>query len=79
MTLQGKNEKGYLEIADRGDGFAITALKQHADELEPLFRQHGISCRRDAGAEKDTLVFDVRADREKVQDVLAGYEQAKGS
>jgi hypothetical protein len=79
MTLPGKNEKGYLEITDWGDGFAIHASKQHAEELEPLFQQHGISCRRDVGPESDTLVFDVLADREKVRDVLAGYEQAKGS
>jgi len=79
MALQMKNEKGYLAITDRGDGFAICAQKQHADELEPLFGQRGINCDRDKGLETDTLVFDVGADREKVEEILREYEEAKGS
>jgi hypothetical protein len=79
MTLPGKSEKGYLEITRQGSGFSVTALKQHADELEPLFRQYGIPCRREIGPETDAIVFEAGADREKVQEILAGYEQAKGS
>jgi hypothetical protein len=79
MSLPPKNEKGYLEITDRPDGFAITALQGHAAELEALFRQHGLACRREEGAEQDTLVFDDGTDRRKVEEVLTGYEEAKGS
>jgi hypothetical protein len=79
MSIGSKNEKCYLEITDRPDGFAVTALKRHAGELEPLFRQHGIPCTREAGPERDTLVFGPGTDRGKVEAVLTGYEEAKGS
>jgi hypothetical protein len=80
MSIGTKNEKCYLEIADRPDGFSIRARKRHAGELEALFRQHGIPCRRvHDGPELDTLVFDAKADRPKVEEVLTGYEGAKGS
>ncbi|HEV3255421.1 MAG TPA: hypothetical protein VG013_00950 [Gemmataceae bacterium] len=81
MSLPDKNEKGYLEITDRDRGFAITALKAHAAELQPLFVQYGIPCRREADVEpdKDALVFAESADRAKVEQLLEGYEQAKGS
>ena len=79
MTIGSKNEKGYLEIVDRPDGFSIVALKRHARQLEPLFHQHGIPCRRDEAPEKDTLVFEAGADRHRVEEILTGYEEAKGS
>jgi hypothetical protein len=79
MSIGTKNVKGYLGIADRPDGFSIVALKRHACQLEPLFHQHGIPCRRDEGPEKDTLVFAAGADRHKVEEILTGYEEAKGS
>jgi hypothetical protein len=79
MSLPPKNEKGYLEITDRPDGFSITARKEHANDLAPLFRQHGLACRREEGAEQDTLVFDAGTDRAKVEEVLTGYGEAKGS
>ncbi len=79
MSLPPKNEKGYLEITDRPDGLAVAALKAHATDLEALFRQHGLACRREEGAEQDTLVFDAGTDRGKVEEVLTGYEEAKGS
>jgi hypothetical protein len=81
MTLPGKDEKGYLKIASRPGGFAITAFKQHAQELSALFKQYGITCRKEEGVQpgEDVLVFDAGADRAKVQQVLRGYEQAKGS
>ena len=81
MTLPGKDEKGYLKIVDEGRGFSITAEKRHAEELRPLFAQHGISCesREDVAPGKDLLVFTDPADRKKVQEILDEYEQAKGS
>jgi hypothetical protein len=80
MSIGTKNEKCYLEVADGPDGFSIRARKRHAAELEALFRQHGIPCRRlHAGPEADTLVFNGTADRRKVEEVLTGYEGAKGS
>ena len=79
MSIGSKNEKCYLEIEDRADGFSITALKRHACELEPLFHQHGIPCAREVGPESDTLVFDSGTNRRKVEEILRGYEAAKGS
>jgi hypothetical protein len=79
VSIGSKNEKSYLEIEDRADGFAVKAWKRHAAELEPLFRQHGIPCRREAGPETDALVFPAGADRHRVQEILVGYEEAKGS
>jgi hypothetical protein len=79
MSIGTKNEKSYIKITDRPDGFAITALKRHATELEPLFGQYGIACRRETGPESDTLVFDGGADRGRIEEILTGYEGAKGS
>ena len=79
MSLPPKNEKGYLKVIDRPDGLAITALKGHAAVLETLFRQHGLTCQLEGGAEQDTLVFDTDTDRRKVEEVLTGYKQATGS
>ena len=79
MSIGTKNEKSYLEIADRPDGFSVVARKRHARQLEPLFHQHGVPCTREAGPESDTLVFSSRADRRKVEEILTGYEEAKGS
>lgn len=79
MSLPAKNEKGYLEIIDQGKGLSICALKQHASDLEPLFRQNGIGCQRREGTVHDTLVFEAGVNREKVEKILHGYEEAKGS
>jgi hypothetical protein len=79
MSIAPKNEKGYIEITDRAEGFSVTAQKRHAGELEALFRQHGIPCTREAGAEGDTLVFEAGTDRHKIEEILVGYEAAKGS
>jgi hypothetical protein len=79
MSIGTRNEKSYLEIEGRAAGFRITARKQHAAELEPLLRQHGIPCADEAGPESGTLVFDSAADRGKVEEVLTGYEAAMGS
>ena len=79
MSIGSKNEKCYLEIADRAVGFAINARKQHAGELESLFRQHGIPCCREAGPETQALVFPAGADRHRVREILVGYEGATGS
>jgi hypothetical protein len=79
MSIGTKNEKSYLEIADRPHGFSILARKRHARQLEPLFQQHGVPCTREAGPDSDTLVFGPSADRRKVEEILTGYEGAKGS
>jgi hypothetical protein len=79
MSIGTKNEKCYLEIADGPDGFSIRARKRHGAELEALFRQHGVPCRREDGPVMDALVFAGNADRHKVEEVLTGYEAAKGS
>ena len=79
MSLPSRNEKCYLEVTDHADGFAITALGKHATELQPLFHQYGIDCRRDAGPASDKLVFGRGTDRTKVKEVLASYETSRGS
>jgi len=79
MSLPGRNEKCYLEVTDHADGFAITALGKHANELQPLFHQYGMECRREAGPKSDTLVFGGGTDRAKVEEVLASYETSRGS
>ena len=60
-------------------GSFLVPLTRHAGELEPLFRLYGIPCTRDAGPESATLVFDPGTDRGKVEEILLGYEEAKGS
>jgi hypothetical protein len=45
MSIGTKNEKSYLEIADRKDGFSIVARKRHARQLEltcPRFLVQGV-------------------------------------
>jgi hypothetical protein len=81
MTLPKKEEKGYLEIVSRDEGFAIVADRQHASELAALFLQHGISCERreDVRPGEDELRFPGSMDRAQVQQVLDGYKNAKGS
>ena len=81
MTLPKKEEKGYLEIVSRAEGFAIVAAKQHARELAALFLQYGISCERqdDVRPGEDELRFPGGMDRAEVQQVLDGYKEAKGS
>ncbi len=79
MTLPKKDEKGYLEIAPRADGFAVVAAKQHAAELAALFLQYGVRCERREGPDEDELRFPVGVDRAQVQEILDGYKTAKGS
>ncbi len=79
MSIGMRNERGYLKVTASGHGFFITALKKHASELEALFRQHGVPCSREPGPGRDTLVFGPAADRDKVEEVLLGYEAANGS
>jgi hypothetical protein len=79
MTLPKKDEKGYLEIVTRDDGFAIVADKQHASELAALFLQYGSSCERREGPAEDELRFPAGMDRAQVQEILDGYKTAKGS
>jgi len=81
MSLPGTNEKGYLHITDRGRGFAITALKEHAAELQPSLQEHGLPRPRQPDVEpgKDALVFGEDPDRRKVEELLERYEQAKAS
>ena len=81
MTLPRKEEKGSLEIVSRGDGFAIVAEKQYANELAALLLQYGVSCERrpDVRPGADELRFLAGTDRAQVQQVLDGYKNAKGS
>jgi hypothetical protein len=81
MPAPEENDKSYLAIVSHGSGFAIRATPRHAVELVPLFTQYGLSCRQepDAQAGQETLVFAEGADRAKVQEILDGYQQAKGS
>jgi hypothetical protein len=58
--------------------FVVRLLTRHAGELEPLFRQYGIPYARAAGTESAALVLGPSADRRKVEEILVGYEEAKG-
>jgi hypothetical protein len=81
MTLPSRNEKDYLEIKSTWTGFSIQAQKRHADELEPLFAQRGLPCRRQAGTRpgEEALRFDNGIDRAKVSELIQGYKEVKGS
>jgi len=81
MTLPTRNSKHYLHVIDTLSGCTILALEQHAAELEALFGQRGLSCRREADVHPgtDALRFYNEADRAKVREVLESYKQAKGS
>ena len=81
MSLPKKEEKGYLEIADRGGRLTLVARKDHAVDLMPLFAQHGIAMRDDGdiSAEEKRLVFTNSADRGKAKEILDAYKNAKGS
>jgi hypothetical protein len=81
MSLPGKSEKGYLEIAARGTGFAVTGLKQHLDDLAALFAQYGIPVQRQADVSpgEDALLLGADADLARAREVLEGYKTAKGS
>ena len=81
MALPTRNDKDYLEIKGTWQGFSVVAQKGHADELEALFKQRGLACRRqtDAGPGEDALRFEASADRTAVQEVLESYKQVKGS
>ena len=54
-------------------------LARHAGALEPFFRQYGTPYAREGGPESATFVLGPRADRRKVEVILVGYEEAKGS
>jgi hypothetical protein len=80
--LTKKADKGYLALTRDGlDGFVIVAEKAHAAELAQLFAQYAIPCRlhSDVAAGHDTLHFDADKDIGRVEEVLDGYKEAKGS
>jgi hypothetical protein len=81
MTLPKGDEKTYLEVTPVEGGFVIHAEGQHAAELQPLFKQHGINCELhpDPGAGKDDIVFTQAVDVAQVKDVLDAYKNVKGS
>jgi hypothetical protein len=81
MSLPTRNDKDYLEITSTWTGFSIVAQKKHADELEPLFAQRGLSCRRQADVRpgEDALRFGKKTNRSQVQTILDAYKQVKGS
>jgi hypothetical protein len=58
---------------------SVRSLARHAGALEPLFRQYGIPRAREAAPEGATLVVGPGAERRKVEEILAGYEEAQGS
>jgi hypothetical protein len=81
MTLPKGDEKAYLEITPTEGGFTIHAEGQHAAELQPLFKQHGINCELhpQAVAGKDDIVFTREVDVAQVKEVLDAYKDVKGS
>jgi hypothetical protein len=82
MTLPKKADKEYLVPTRAGDdGIVIVAEKEHAAELIPLFAQHSILVRREAGVVDghDTLHFNPSTDLDRINEVLDGYKGAKGS
>ncbi len=81
MSLPKKEEKGYLEVGRSDHGLSVAGLKEHVDELEQVFAQHGISCQRGQATEDgmETLLFAPEVDAAKVAEVLESYKTAKGS
>ena len=81
MSLPKKADKGYLEIADRGAGFAVRGHKDHTAELLVLFQQKGFHCNLQEAHTGDVqvVVFDAGADRARAKDILDAYKNAKGS
>ncbi len=81
MTLAKKAEKEYLAITPAADGFTILAEPRHATDLQALFQQYHIPCRRQPGAQpdRDALRFDASANRGEVERLLDEYKRAKGS
>jgi hypothetical protein len=79
MTLPTRNAKDYLEVQGTERVFAVVVEKRHADELETLFSQRGLVCRRDTRPGGDALRFDDSVNRAAVESVLESYKQAKGS
>jgi hypothetical protein len=80
MTLPTRNDKDYLATAFAW-GICIRVKKQHADELEALFKQHGLPCKRDPGPMpgESVLRFDLSARRDQVEKILQSYKLAQGS
>jgi len=81
MSLPGKAEKEYLNVARAGGGLTIRGRGEHLHELAALYAQRGIPCRwepsdRDGEA---ALWFDCGADPTAVSAVLESYKNAKGS
>jgi len=74
MTLPKKEQKSYLEIFPRADGFAIVAEKQYAGELAALFRAHEVErtylCVAHGRVRDRRLESMLVTDRELVQQVL---------
>jgi hypothetical protein len=81
MTLPKKDEKGYLEIVDSEEAFAIVARKEDVGALYALFLQYGISCHRKPamGLAEEALQFPKGMERAQVENILEGYKNAKGS
>jgi hypothetical protein len=81
MSLPTRNAKDYLHLAGALTGSIIVVRKQHADELQTLFAQHGVACERqpDADLGRDLLWFDAAADRGHAEQILESYKLAKGS
>ncbi len=81
MSLPKKEEKGYLQIDHSTEGLSVAGLPEHVAELEPLFTQHGVPCRRGPATPDgmETLLLGPQADAAKAGEVLDAYKTAKGS
>jgi hypothetical protein len=81
MALPTGGEKAYLEITPAAGGFTIEAERQHAAELQALFRQHGIACELhpEASPGKDELAFTWEVKVSGVKEILEAYKNPKGS
>lgn len=81
MSLPKKAEKGYLQVDRAADGLSVAGLPEHVEDLEALFKQHGLPCRRGPATADgmEALQFGPEADAAKVTEVLEAYKTAKGS
>lgn len=81
MSLPKKEGKGYLEVRRSDEGLLVVGLKEHVNELEHAFTQHGLPCRRGQATPEgmEALLFAPEADAAKVAEVLEAYKTAKGS
>lgn len=74
-------DKAYLQVKSQGGRLVVTARKEHAAELLPLFQQRGLDCQSEgetAGGD-ERIVLGAGVDRAQADEVLEAYKTAKGS